>query len=814
MGIYNEDVNFDGKNLTVISVSGPEVTTILGNSMAARIDSGENTDAVLDGFTVTSYGSYALYIYASSPLIQYCTISDMSGYAAYVGGSAAPTFIENVFEDNSYTYPVYIYSASATFTGCTFQNNTSTHGAGIFFDSYSTGTVASCQFLNNAASSYGGAIYAYYTDLTVDDSKFEGNSGSHGGAVYLQTATGDYQFRDNVFFDNDGEYGGAFYMYSTSAYISDNQIVENTGNTHGGGFYLDSSTHATIVNNTLVGNVSYGYGSGLMIGSSNNDLLANNIITDSTNGEGIYTSDSSTKVQMVHNDVYDHSDGNYGGYWPDQTGKHGNVSVDPSFVAYTKNGDMADDDLSLAVGSPLIDAGAPGFADQDGSVSDIGWGGGADLAPDPGGFDFIVSKLGNGDFTTVNDAIDSASHGDRILIYPGLYYEDVYMDALDIEVVSLAGPEVTIFSGPTYGVYMASGENAILEGLTFWGGSQGAYVQSAFPSFNDCWFRMNYSYALYNYNYSAVNLTSCLFEDNSGTYPYYSYYFAEQTISASVFRDTSSTHGAGVFLDSYSSAWISDSTFTGNTASAYGGAIYAYYSLLDVRDSTFTGNTASHGTIYSQTPTAPLVLDGNTFLGNYGTYGGALYAYDTVGWVTHNVINGNDASYGGAMYLDSYNGLLVANNTMVDNGASANGGGLYVNSSNGVAAVNNVIAYSHDGEGIYSPTAAETTRIYLTHNMVFDNYDGEYGGGLADATGERGNMSASPQFTSFSDDGDPNNDDLTLAAISPCIDTGSLDVDDADGSRSDMGPTAANWMEMSAERTGSCPRPEPATPTP
>ncbi len=226
MGIYSEDVDFDGKNITVISTSGPSVTTILGSYSAVNIDNGESSDAVLDGFTVTG-GSFGLYIVSSSPVIRDCVIADNTSYAAYIYHYSNPTFEDCTFEDNSGSYPVYMYYyTEPTFTGCTFQNNSATHGGGMYIDSYNDVTVDSCTFLNNTAGSHGGALYLYYSGLELTNSHFEGNYGYYGTLSINSGTYAPVSVRDNVIFDNDAEYGGAFYIYDTSLYISDNQVVE------------------------------------------------------------------------------------------------------------------------------------------------------------------------------------------------------------------------------------------------------------------------------------------------------------------------------------------------------------------------------------------------------------------------------------------------------------------------------------------------------------------------------------------------------------------------------------------------------------
>jgi pectin methylesterase-like acyl-CoA thioesterase len=41
-----------------------------------------------------------------------------------------------------------------------------------------------------------------------------------------------------------------------------------------------------------------------------------------------------------------------------------------------------------------------------------------------------VDGSGGADFTRIQDAIDNAKDGDTILVYPGVYYENVVVDKL------------------------------------------------------------------------------------------------------------------------------------------------------------------------------------------------------------------------------------------------------------------------------------------------------------------------------------------------------------------------------------------------
>ena len=116
---------------------------------------------------------------------------------------------------------------------------------------------------------------------------------------------------------------------------------------------------------------------------------------------------------------------------------------------------------------------------------------------------------------------------------------------------------------------------------------------------------------------------------------------------------------------------------------------------------------------------------------------------------------------------------------------AASGGGIYLSGSSTATVMNTIIYGTGTGEGLLADGGATFDGTY---NDVYGNAGGNYSG-ITDPTGTYGNISEDPLFTDVTADGDPFNDDWTLAVGSPCIDAGNPDAayDDADLTRNDMG---------------------------
>ena len=115
-GTYNENIDYKGKDVWVRSTHGPSVTVIKGDQTDSVVifQSGETTDAVLEGFTVTNgIGHYISSIPAreegggilcidSDPLIYRNVIT--GNYAEYGGGVSInggdAMVLENRIEEN------------------------------------------------------------------------------------------------------------------------------------------------------------------------------------------------------------------------------------------------------------------------------------------------------------------------------------------------------------------------------------------------------------------------------------------------------------------------------------------------------------------------------------------------------------------------------------------------------------------------------------------------------------------------------------------------------------------------------------------
>lgn len=338
-GDGNRDIDFLGKELVVRSEKGATSTVIdCGGSSTSphrgfRFHSGENSKALLEGFTIrggfapadgpdsTAVGGGILFDSGSSPTIMNCVIEN--NYAEIAGGGvfclalSNPTFLGCRFDsnqaDNDFFAPVATfggairsYFSCPVFIACTLSNNVAAIGGAISCrESYVS--LIDCVIKQNTAivlagfetvsRGHGGGVHLYKSQLTVDGCVFSGNRAQHlNGLTY------------------EGGWGGAIICASSSLIISNSTFYGNVAES------FDS--------------IAPGRGGGIFLIESS--LKAENtIIAFSSDGEAVYCIDTISSSMLSCCDIF----GNAGGDWVSciagQNGQAGNFSADPLFCDAT-----------------------------------------------------------------------------------------------------------------------------------------------------------------------------------------------------------------------------------------------------------------------------------------------------------------------------------------------------------------------------------------------------------------------------------------------------------------------------------------------
>ena len=331
-GTYNENINFNGKAITVTAVRSPRPAIINGRSVGpvAIFATGEGSGSVLSGFVLEngSASSSACFgegggvcISNSSPTIEYNTIKNN---VACSGGGVA------------------IYFGSPLITGNLIENNAQGACSGG---------------IGGGGISVDGAAKARITNNIIENNSM---GSADGGGISL-FAAGTPTITGNIIRGNSA--GGESPCAS------------------GGGITMENESDATIVGNQITSNTA-GCGAGVNVSvpsGGRGPYLINNTISDNPGGAAIYSTGFVEKSKIINNlivgssgqnalycdgtydtnppviqfdDIFGESGGAYGGVCTDQTGKNGNISVDPLFVsASTSN-------YHITIGSPAIDAGS------------------------------------------------------------------------------------------------------------------------------------------------------------------------------------------------------------------------------------------------------------------------------------------------------------------------------------------------------------------------------------------------------------------------------------------------------------------------
>ena len=322
-GIYSEDLDFDGKEITVRSTSGTDVTGITG---AIWMVSGESEETRLEGFTITGEDRTCIQIGGGNPQLSNLLITGCGETDISIGGgisieSASPTFDNVHFENNVALWGAALYALEAedlTLIDCTFSSNTATHGGGISLvssvltaeDSIFTGnealygvggalwgvnsivTLSGGSINENAASYAGGAIHLEGSTLDMASlESVEGNSSAYasGGAVLINNGD-DVSISNTTFIGNTAQDAGGAIVITTTEhlYLSDLRFQENSsmGDEHGGGavFAHDVELVANVLE--FEENTTAGHGGGMLIVASQASMNAIDLIGNSALGAG------------------------------------------------------------------------------------------------------------------------------------------------------------------------------------------------------------------------------------------------------------------------------------------------------------------------------------------------------------------------------------------------------------------------------------------------------------------------------------------------------------------------------------------------
>ncbi|HVN92702.1 MAG TPA: Ig-like domain repeat protein [Terracidiphilus sp.] len=346
-GTYHENINFNGKAITVTSSVGAATTIIDGGGTpglaVVAFQSSENRSSVLSGFTIRNGGPN--------------TFNSPAGGGIYVF-EASPTILNNIITANGCN-GIDVTDGAALIQGNTISATTLEAGA------YCWDGVALALEGNQSNTAMPNSVIG---------NTIENNTAQYadsGAAIFIWVSNGNI-IVGNIIRNNVSSQGAVQMFNSESIIFSQNLVYGNSisgtivGYDGAGGLYLaipDGAPpfYGVMVNNTFANNTvapvfnepasqvlidgdvsQFSFVNNILYGTGSSPLLVCN---------GLYAYLSPGPMLVENNDVFNPSGPAYDPSCANGAGVAGNIAVDPLF------NNLASDDFHLQSSSPVIDAG-------------------------------------------------------------------------------------------------------------------------------------------------------------------------------------------------------------------------------------------------------------------------------------------------------------------------------------------------------------------------------------------------------------------------------------------------------------------------
>jgi len=224
-GIYYENINFEGKAITVgslILTTGNEAyidsTVIDGNRNRRSVvvfRNGEDESSILTGFSIqngeTDYGG-GIYIRESSPLLSYLTVKD--NYSERSGGGIYCTTASPIIRNT-------------TITGNSTGTDGDIIGGGIGCYNHSNPRITSSVITHNSAVWGGGIACGNESMPVMKNLIIQFNIGEHGSAISSSYGSRPNISNSYIAFNGDENSNSAIYLGRANATIVDSEISNN-----------------------------------------------------------------------------------------------------------------------------------------------------------------------------------------------------------------------------------------------------------------------------------------------------------------------------------------------------------------------------------------------------------------------------------------------------------------------------------------------------------------------------------------------------------------------------------------------------------
>jgi len=536
-GIYsgtgNRDLDFVGKDLILQSESMDPTSCVVdceGSSTEPHrgisITSGETHLCSIRGITIRNgFSDIGGGVYCSASALELVSCIVESCEADSGGG-------------------VYVESADILLTDCTVRENLGIGGAGVF--ALRSGVqLTDCLIelndgLEGEISSGGGLKVSGTGSVSITECEFSLNTASYGGGLYLEDHAAP-QLNSTRIVGNRGQLagGGAYCAVFASPQFIGCLFAENESDS--GGAILSSLSTVSIDGCTICYNSAFGGGSGVY--STNNSLISctASIIAFAPTGSAVQCDGGS--VQLSCTDIFGNQDGNWTGCIAGQLGIAGNFEGNPRFC------DPWSSDYSISANSACHPDSTP-----------CGVRAGA-YAVGCGPLPLVVDPAGNGDFSTIQSAVNAVADGDTIRLAPGVFQGTGNTD------VSVAGKSVAIIAeavDPVSTVIDCNGSEVNPHrGFTVGPGIESQLHIQGLSVMNG-WAESGGAVSCLGG--SVISMESCSIVDNYGTV------------------------GGAVFVDTSSTATITKSILARNSSQQLSSAVYLLNSTLHLSESTLVSN--------------------------------------------------------------------------------------------------------------------------------------------------------------------------------------------------------------------------------